>query len=272
MEPLDSLNRWTDRMRDRARMGTFFRFLAKRFLDDRLFEAAGALGQEIVQAHIDLGPLEHFARVPGEEGIGEKIVVRAADHLTCSYHAEVEVTRPRPDFAALSDVPFDQLPGDALRIAVPLLALLSGKTRSRYWGRGIILLGVFALIGRLRESALAHGAPKGVFAGLVNDFIRIQMDEAAAESARASPVGARPIIRPTPRISAICSGCASRKALNCCGGHEISSEQPARISGISTVLSGERIFEVSAMKCTPAWIISCSSTFAACCASFARAR
>lgn len=82
-------------------------------------EAAGALGQEILQAHIDLGPLEHFARVPGEEGIGEKIVVRAADHLTCSYRAEVEVTRPRLDFAALSDVPFDQLPGDALRYLLP---------------------------------------------------------------------------------------------------------------------------------------------------------
>ena len=33
---------------------------------------------------------------------------------------------------------------------------------------------------------------------------------------------------------------------------EEASEQPARRSGISTVLSGERIFEVSAMKCTPA--------------------
>src|SRR5690606_6117413 len=43
MEPLDSLNRWADRMRDRARAATFARFLWRRFLDDRLFEAAGAL-------------------------------------------------------------------------------------------------------------------------------------------------------------------------------------------------------------------------------------
>ena len=34
---------------------------------------------------------------------------------------------------------------------------------------------------------------------------------------------------------------------------EAASEQPARLSGISTVLSGLRIFEVSAMKCTPHW-------------------
>ena len=43
MEPLDSLNRWSERLRDRARAGAFFRFTWKRFLGDRLFEAAGAL-------------------------------------------------------------------------------------------------------------------------------------------------------------------------------------------------------------------------------------
>ncbi len=43
MEPLDSLNHWADRLRDRARAMSFARFLWRRFLDDRLFEAAGAL-------------------------------------------------------------------------------------------------------------------------------------------------------------------------------------------------------------------------------------
>ena len=32
---------------------------------------------------------------------------------------------------------------------------------------------------------------------------------------------------------------------------DAASEQPASLSGISTVFSGLRIFEVSAMKCTP---------------------
>ncbi|WP_299340971.1 YihY family inner membrane protein [uncultured Pseudoxanthomonas sp.] len=54
MEPLDSLNRWTDRMRDRARTGTFFRFLAKRFLDDRLFQAAGSLAYTTLFALVPL--------------------------------------------------------------------------------------------------------------------------------------------------------------------------------------------------------------------------
>lgn len=40
------------------------------------------------------------------------------------------------------------------------------------------------LINSLRESALKHGAPKAAFEGLVSDFIKLQMDEAAAESAK----------------------------------------------------------------------------------------
>lgn len=54
MEPLDSLYRWTDRLRDRARAGTFFRFLAKRSLDDNLFQAAGALSFTTVFALVPL--------------------------------------------------------------------------------------------------------------------------------------------------------------------------------------------------------------------------
>lgn len=47
MEPLDTLLRWLRRtletLGDRARARTFFRFLLGRFLDDRLFQVAGAL-------------------------------------------------------------------------------------------------------------------------------------------------------------------------------------------------------------------------------------
>ena len=50
MEPLDSLYRWGDRLRDSARAKAFFRFLGRRFLDDRLFEAAGALSYTTVFA------------------------------------------------------------------------------------------------------------------------------------------------------------------------------------------------------------------------------
>jgi hypothetical protein len=45
------------------------------------------------------------------------------------------------------------------------------------------------------------------------------------------------------------------------------SEQPAFMSGIRTVLSGLRIFAVSAMKCTPHWTITSASVLAASLAS-----
>ena len=54
MEPLDSLNRWSDRLRDRARAGSFGRFVLKRFLGDRLFEAAGALSYTTMFALVPL--------------------------------------------------------------------------------------------------------------------------------------------------------------------------------------------------------------------------
>ena len=54
MEPLDTLYRWRERVHDRARAATFARFLWRRFLDDRLFEAAGALSFTSVFALVPL--------------------------------------------------------------------------------------------------------------------------------------------------------------------------------------------------------------------------
>lgn len=54
MEPLDSINHWSERLRDRARARSFFGFLWRRFLDDRLFEAAGALSFTTVFALVPL--------------------------------------------------------------------------------------------------------------------------------------------------------------------------------------------------------------------------
>ncbi len=70
MEPLDSLNRWTDRLRDRARTESFFRFLARRSLDDNLFEAAGALSFTTVFALVPLS-LVVFGVLSAFPGFGE---------------------------------------------------------------------------------------------------------------------------------------------------------------------------------------------------------
>lgn len=47
-----------------------------------------------------------------------------------------------------------------------------------------------ALIGALRESALKNGTPAGAFKGLVGDFIKLQMDEAATEAKRQDDLAA----------------------------------------------------------------------------------
>lgn len=54
MEPLDTLYLWSERLRDRARARSFGRFLARRFLDDRLFQAAAALAYTTVFALVPL--------------------------------------------------------------------------------------------------------------------------------------------------------------------------------------------------------------------------
>lgn len=54
MEPLDSLNHWSERLRDRPRVVSFLRFFGKRVLDDNLFQAAGALSYTTVFALVPL--------------------------------------------------------------------------------------------------------------------------------------------------------------------------------------------------------------------------
>jgi membrane protein len=54
MEPLDSFYRWLEHVIDRARARSFYRFLTRRFLDDNLLQAAGALSFTTVFAIVPL--------------------------------------------------------------------------------------------------------------------------------------------------------------------------------------------------------------------------
>lgn len=78
-------------------------------------EAAPTPGQRLIGARIDLPPADHFARVPADEGLGERILMRLPDRLTCHYESEVEVTRPVPDLPNLPATPVHLLPGEAVR-------------------------------------------------------------------------------------------------------------------------------------------------------------
>lgn len=54
MEPIDSLTRWGERLRDRARARSFGRFVLRRMLDDDLFQAAASLSYTTVFALVPL--------------------------------------------------------------------------------------------------------------------------------------------------------------------------------------------------------------------------
>lgn len=54
MEPLDTWNRWTERMRDPERVRSFLHYLVKRFIADDLLQAAGALSFTTLLALVPL--------------------------------------------------------------------------------------------------------------------------------------------------------------------------------------------------------------------------
>jgi len=92
MEPLDTFNLLGERLRDRARTGTFLRFLWRRFLDDRLFESAGALSFTTVFALVPLmmvvyGVLSAF---PGFNGWTDQLSTYIFSNFVPSSASKIE--------------------------------------------------------------------------------------------------------------------------------------------------------------------------------------
>lgn len=82
-------------------------------------EAAMIPEQTILQAHIDVTPCEHFARVPAHATIGERIWLRIQGPLKVDYRATVEISRILTDYAGLAKVPPHQLPGETVDYLMP---------------------------------------------------------------------------------------------------------------------------------------------------------
>ncbi len=78
-------------------------------------EAAHLPEQSVSNAHLELTPCEHFARVAAHDGIGERIFIRAAGRFTADYHATVNISRELPDVSALAAMPPHQLPGETVQ-------------------------------------------------------------------------------------------------------------------------------------------------------------
>ncbi|MBH0115121.1 transglutaminase family protein [Novosphingobium sp. YJ-S2-02] len=77
-------------------------------------EAAIIPEQTVTSHHIDLPKVEHFARVPGQSNIGERIWLRLAQPLSVRYEATVEVNRLVTDIATLPQTAPHMLPGETV--------------------------------------------------------------------------------------------------------------------------------------------------------------
>jgi transglutaminase-like putative cysteine protease len=88
---------------------------------DVLLQAEAAIIPEqfVEDAHIALGATEHFARVAGQDGIGERIWLRVADRLTVDYNASVTINRLCGDWSALPATPPHMLPGETVTYLLP---------------------------------------------------------------------------------------------------------------------------------------------------------
>ncbi|HET9511703.1 MAG TPA: transglutaminase family protein, partial [Sphingomonas sp.] len=78
-------------------------------------EAAAIPEQTIVEAHLDVSRSDHFARVPAQDMIGERIWLRVVGRMAVDYRATVRVERLLADIASLPAVPFHQLPGETVQ-------------------------------------------------------------------------------------------------------------------------------------------------------------
>ena len=94
---------------------TRFAFTLRRCGDVLLqFEAADLAEQRVIACDTRLPDSLHQARVPAQDGVGERIWLRAVGEVEVAYRAEVEVYRPYADIFSLADVPHHLLPGETV--------------------------------------------------------------------------------------------------------------------------------------------------------------
>lgn len=82
-------------------------------------EAAMIPEQLVSAAHIAISPVEHFARVEGQDAIGDRIWLRLQGRLSVDYTATVKPQRLVPDWRALSAMPPHMLPGETVQYLLP---------------------------------------------------------------------------------------------------------------------------------------------------------
>ena len=78
-------------------------------------EAAHIPEQVVLRGHIDLPPCQHFARISGQDAIGERIWLRTHGQIQIDYQAEVAINRLVMPIEGLAALPPHRLPGDTVQ-------------------------------------------------------------------------------------------------------------------------------------------------------------
>lgn len=78
-------------------------------------EAAHLPEQSVLAAQAALSPYQHMARVPAQDGIGERMWLRAQGPFEVDYQATVAIDRLVPDLATLPALLPHDLPGEAVQ-------------------------------------------------------------------------------------------------------------------------------------------------------------
>ncbi len=82
-------------------------------------EAAFIPEQTVETPYIAISPVDHFARVPGHDAIGDRIWLRLQGRLTVHYTATVTVQRLCADLTSLAVVSPHLLPGETVQYMLP---------------------------------------------------------------------------------------------------------------------------------------------------------
>lgn len=81
---------------------------------------AAVIPEQVVEfARIELPPVEHFARLPGHDTIGDRIWLRTQGRFSVRYEATVTVARLDADCAQLPAVPPHLLPAETIEYLMP---------------------------------------------------------------------------------------------------------------------------------------------------------
>lgn len=82
-------------------------------------EAAMIPEQSVEAAHIAISPTRHFARIPGHDTIGDRILLDVEGRLTVEYKSTVTINRICADPVGLNATPTHLLPGETIEYLMP---------------------------------------------------------------------------------------------------------------------------------------------------------